>query len=66
MFQETILRIKDLGGLSTYISTGVVHSLENRTSESLEIIKVQSGAYLGEDDIINLKDIYGRITPSKI
>ncbi|MEO1945003.1 MAG: hypothetical protein ABGY11_11945, partial [Candidatus Thioglobus sp.] len=37
------------------------HSLENKTNEQLEIIEVQSGAYLSEDDIVRFEDIYGRI-----
>jgi mannose-1-phosphate guanylyltransferase/mannose-6-phosphate isomerase len=48
-------------GESTYIPLGVTHSLENKTNESLEIIEVQSGAYLGEDDIVRFKDVYGRV-----
>jgi len=48
-------------GESTYIPVGVTHSLENQTSELLEIIEVQSGTYLGEDDIVRFKDIYGRV-----
>ena len=48
-------------GESTYIPLNITHSLENKTSESLEIIEVQSGAYLGEDDIIRFEDIYGRV-----
>jgi mannose-1-phosphate guanylyltransferase/mannose-6-phosphate isomerase len=47
-------------GQSTYIPIGVRHSLENRTDEPLEIIEVQSGVYLGEDDIVRFEDIYGR------
>ena len=47
-------------GESTYIPQGVKHSLENKTNEPLEIIEVQSGAYLGEDDIVRFEDIYGR------
>ncbi len=46
-------------GESTYIPLGVTHSLENQTNEPLEIIEVQSGAYLGEDDIVRFEDIYG-------
>jgi mannose-1-phosphate guanylyltransferase/mannose-6-phosphate isomerase len=49
-------------GQSTYIPIGVRHSLENRTDEPLEIIEVQSGVYLGEDDIVRFEDIYGRLT----
>ena len=48
-------------GESTYIPLGVTHSLENKTSQTLEIIEVQSGSYLGEDDIVRFEDIYGRI-----
>ena len=48
-------------GESTYIPLGITHSLENTTNEPLEIIEVQSGAYLGEDDIIRFEDMYGRI-----
>jgi len=47
-------------GQSTYIPIGVRHSLDNQTDEPLEIIEVQSGIYLGEDDIIRFEDIYGR------
>jgi mannose-1-phosphate guanylyltransferase / mannose-6-phosphate isomerase len=47
-------------GDSTYISIGTTHGLENKTNEQLEIIEVQSGTYLGEDDIVRLKDIYNR------
>jgi mannose-1-phosphate guanylyltransferase/mannose-6-phosphate isomerase len=48
-------------GESTYIPVGVTHSLENGTNLPLEIIEVQSGTYLGEDDITRFEDIYGRI-----
>jgi len=48
-------------GGSTYIPIGVAHALENHTDEILEIIEVQSGTYLGEDDIIRFDDIYGRV-----
>ncbi len=48
-------------GESTYIPVGIKHSLENKTSIPLEIIEVQSGAYLGEDDIVRFEDIYGRV-----
>ena len=48
-------------GESTYIPLGAIHSLENQTSEPLEIIEVQSGVYLGEDDIVRFEDVYGRI-----
>jgi len=46
---------------STYIPVGVTHCLENPGRIPLEIIEVQSGAYLGEDDIVRFNDIYGRI-----
>ena len=46
---------------STYIPLGVVHSLENPGKAPLEIIEIQSGSYLGEDDIVRFKDIYGRV-----
>lgn len=45
---------------SIYIDLGEIHSLENPGKIPLEIIEVQSGAYLGEDDIIRFDDIYGR------
>lgn len=45
---------------STYIPLGEVHRLANPGSDPLEIIEVQSGAYLGEDDIIRIQDNYGR------
>ena len=48
-------------GESTYIPLGVTHGLENTANEPLEIIEVQSGTYLGEDDIIRFEDMYGRI-----
>lgn len=45
---------------STYISLGAVHRLENPGKMPLELIEVQSGSYLGEDDIVRLEDSYGR------
>jgi mannose-1-phosphate guanylyltransferase/mannose-6-phosphate isomerase len=45
---------------STYIPLGEVHRLENPGEETLELIEVQSGDYLGEDDIVRLDDVYGR------
>jgi len=45
---------------STYIPCGVVHRLENAGEGELEIVEVQSGAYLGEDDIVRFDDMYGR------
>ncbi|WP_266169928.1 mannose-1-phosphate guanylyltransferase/mannose-6-phosphate isomerase [Dyella subtropica] len=45
---------------STYIPLGSVHRLSNPGKVPLEIIEVQSGSYLGEDDIVRLEDVYGR------
>jgi mannose-1-phosphate guanylyltransferase/mannose-6-phosphate isomerase len=45
---------------STYIPVGTTHRLENPGKVPLSIIEVQSGAYLGEDDIIRFQDTYGR------
>jgi mannose-1-phosphate guanylyltransferase len=45
---------------STYIPVGVIHALENPGKVPLEMIEVQSGSYLGEDDIVRFEDIYGR------
>ena len=47
---------------STYIPVGVIHALENPGEVALEIIEIQSGSYLGEDDIIRFSDVYGRVT----
>ena len=47
---------------STYIPLGVTHRLENPGKTDLEIIEVQSGSYLGEDDIVRFEDTYGRDT----
>jgi mannose-1-phosphate guanylyltransferase len=46
---------------STYIPLGVIHALENCGVVDLELIEVQSGNYLGEDDIVRLSDNYGRV-----
>ena len=45
---------------STYIPLGQKHRLANRGKMPLEIIEVQSGSYLGEDDIVRFEDTYGR------
>ncbi len=45
---------------STYIPIGVKHRLENPGNSDLEMIEVQSGDYLGEDDIVRFEDVYGR------
>lgn len=46
---------------STYVPIGQLHSLENPGSIPLELIEIQSGGYLGEDDIVRLEDLYGRV-----
>ena len=45
---------------STYVPLGSVHRLENTGPDALDLIEVQTGAYLGEDDIVRLEDAYGR------
>ncbi len=45
---------------STFIPLGSTHRLENLGREPLRLIEVQSGPYLGEDDIVRLEDVYGR------
>jgi mannose-1-phosphate guanylyltransferase / mannose-6-phosphate isomerase len=54
---ETVLLTENQ---STYIPLGVRHRLENPGMIPLQIIEVQSGAYLGEDDIVRLDDVYHR------
>lgn len=46
---------------STWVPQGMPHRLANRTEHPLEIIEIQSGAYLGEDDIVRLEDDFGRV-----
>jgi len=46
---------------SIYIPLGIVHSLENPGVIPLEMVEVQSGSYLGEDDIVRYQDNYGRV-----
>ncbi len=46
---------------STYIPVGTVHRLTNPGKVPLELIEVQSGSYLGEDDIVRFEDTYGRV-----
>ena len=46
---------------STFIPIGQVHALENPGKVMLEMIEVQSGSYLGEDDIVRFEDRYGRV-----
>jgi mannose-6-phosphate isomerase-like protein (cupin superfamily) len=51
---------------STYIPIGTTHALRNSSdTEPLEIIEVQSGSYLGEDDIVRFEDNYGRAGSTK-
>ena len=58
-------RVTDLeANESTYIPVGTKHRLENRGSAPVNIIEVQVGAYLGEDDIQRFDDQYGRATNS--
>jgi len=45
---------------SIFIPRGAVHRIENKQKNVLKIIEVQTGSYLGEDDIIRIKDVYGR------
>ena len=45
---------------SVYLPLGIVHALENPGKIPLEIIDVQTGSYLGEDDIVRFEDLYGR------
>lgn len=47
------------------IPCGAIHRIENFTDETVRIIEVQVGDYFGEDDIVRLEDIYGRVPFSK-
>jgi len=47
---------------SVYIPMGATHRIENPGRIQLEVIEVQAGSYLGEDDIVRLDDSYGRVT----
>jgi len=51
---------------STYIPIGELHRLRNPGKLELEMIEVQSGSYLGEDDIVRIEDTYGRATPQLV
>lgn len=54
-------RVFDMtGNESTFIPLGSRHRLENKTEEWIELIEVQTGTYLGEDDIVRFEDVYGR------
>jgi mannose-1-phosphate guanylyltransferase/mannose-6-phosphate isomerase len=55
---DAVMTVKP-GGV-VMIPKGAVHRLENRTETQVEIIEVQMGDYLGEDDIVRLKDAYDR------
>lgn len=55
--EETLLLSENQ---STYIPLGEIHALENPGKVPLELIEVQSGSYLGEDDIVRFEDRYGR------
>ena len=55
--EETMLLTEDQ---STYIPIGAKHRLSNPGKYPLELIEVQSGSYLGEDDIVRFEDVYGR------
>jgi mannose-1-phosphate guanylyltransferase len=46
---------------SIYLPVGAIHALENPGKMPLELIEVQVGSYLGEDDIVRLEDLYGRV-----
>jgi mannose-1-phosphate guanylyltransferase/mannose-6-phosphate isomerase len=59
--QTTLVRENE----SVYIPLGVAHRLENPGKIMLEVIEVQSGGYLGEDDIVRFDDTYGRVTQIK-
>ena len=50
---------------STYLPIGVKHALENPGDAPLRVIEVQSGEYLGEDDIVRFEDRYGRVPAAK-
>jgi mannose-1-phosphate guanylyltransferase/mannose-6-phosphate isomerase len=50
-------------GQSAYVPQQTRHRLSNPGSEPLEIIEVQTGSYLGEDDIIRFDDLYYRLSP---
>ncbi|MDB9753537.1 mannose-1-phosphate guanylyltransferase/mannose-6-phosphate isomerase [Oceanospirillaceae bacterium] len=55
--QDYVLKAND----SIYIPKGALHCLANETDEALHLVEVQSGSYLGEDDIERLEDMYGRV-----
>jgi mannose-1-phosphate guanylyltransferase/mannose-6-phosphate isomerase len=57
--EEDVLKIET--NASVYIQSGQKHRLSNRTSETLVVIEVQTGNYLGEDDITRYEDVYDRV-----
>jgi len=57
--ENQVLRLQE--NQSTFISAGEIHRLENNADIPLQVIEVQSGEYLGEDDIERLDDQYGRV-----
>lgn len=57
-FGDKVIELKE--NQSTYIPKGELHRLENQQNSILEIIEIQTGEYLNEDDIIRLEDDYGR------
>ena len=57
---EKVIRLRE--NESAYIPQGEKHRLSNPGIEPLEIIEVQSGSYLGEDDIVRFEDVYQRIS----
>src|SRR5690606_26386739 len=54
---ETVVLVENE---STFIPLGSKHRLQNLTQEAMELIEVQTGSYLGEDDIVRFDDVYGR------
>ena len=50
---------------SMYVPKGALHRLENPMDDDLEIIEVQNGEYVEEDDIIRVADDFGRIDPTQ-
>lgn len=63
--QAEVLKGKDTFLLeeneSTYIPVGTIHALKNPSDAPLHLIEVQTGSYLGEDDIVRFEDVYGRV-----
>ena len=55
-----VLNIEDLSRIKVYIPLGSKHRLSNPGKIPLTLIEVQSGSYVGEDDIVRFEDSYGR------